>query len=127
MGIKTQVFYADFDWGALLKAAKKNSISMTELNRFPTIRRDLALVIEKSTTFADLSAVAAKIGKKLIKDINLFDVYEDEKRLGKDKKSYAISFAFENTERTLNDKEVDKVMSQLIRAYEEKIGAVIRR
>jgi phenylalanyl-tRNA synthetase beta chain len=127
IGIKTQVFYADFDWGALVKAAKKNSISMTELNRFPTMRRDLALVIGNTVKFADLATLAGKVGKKLIKDINLFDVYEDEERLGKDKKSYAISFTFENTERTLNDKEVDKVMNELIRTYEEKMGAVIRR
>lgn len=127
LGIKTQVFYADFDWGALVKAAKKNSISMTELNRFPTMRRDLALVIGNTVKFADLATLAGKVGKKLIKDINLFDVYEDEERLGKDKKSYAISFTFENTERTLNDKEVDKVMNELIRTYEEKMGAVIRR
>ena len=127
MGIKTQVYYADFDWNALLKAAKKNSISMAELNRFPTVRRDLALVIGNSVKFADLAALATKVGKKLIKDINLFDVYEDAERLGADKKSYAISFTFENTERTLNDKEVDKVMNELISAYEEKMGAVIRR
>ena len=127
MGIKSQVHYADFDWGALLKAAKKNSISMTELNKFPTMRRDLALVIGNSVKFADLAALATKVGKKLIKDINLFDVYEDAERLGADKKSYAISFTFENMERTLNDKEVDKVMNELIRTYEEKMGAVIRR
>ena len=127
MGIKSQVYYADFDWGALLKANKKNNISMTEINRFPTMRRDLALVIGNSVKFADLAALAGKVGKKLIKDINLFDVYEDEEKLGKGKKSYAISFTFENEERTLKDKEVDKVMNELIRIYEEKMGAVIRR
>ena len=111
----------------MVQAAKKNSITMQELNRFPTVRRDLALVIGNSVKFADLAALAGKVGKKLIKDINLFDVYEDEERLGKDKKSYAISFIFENTERTLNDKEVDKVMKNLISTYEEKMGAVIRR
>lgn len=127
MGIKSNVFYADFDWGMLLKAAKKNSISLQELNKYPTVRRDLALVIGNSVKFADLAALARKVGKKLIKDINLFDVYEDEERLGKGKKSYAISFTFENPERTLKDKEVDKVMNELIRTYEEKTGAVIRR
>ncbi len=127
MGIKSQVYYADFDWGALLKANKKNSVSMKELNRFPAMRRDLALVIGNSVKFADLAALAGKVGKKLIKDINLFDVYEDEEKLGKGKKSYAISLTFENAERTLNDKEVDKVMNELIRSYEEKMGAVIRR
>lgn len=127
MGIKSQVFYADFDWSALLKAAKKNNVSITELNRFPTVRRDLALVVDQAVKFTDLSAIASKVGKKLIKDINLFDVYEDEERLGKDKKSYAISYTFENKERTLKDKEVDKVMNELIRIYEQDMGAVIRR
>ncbi|MEO1260164.1 MAG: phenylalanine--tRNA ligase subunit beta [Bacteroidota bacterium] len=127
MGIKSQVFYADFAWGALLKAAKKNSISMTELNKYPTMRRDLALVIGSSVKFADLAALAGKVGKKLIKDINLFDVYEDAEKLGEGKKSYAISFTFENAERTLKDKEVDKIMNELIRIYEQDMGAVIRR
>ena len=127
MGIKNTVYYADFDWGALLKAAKKNSITLQELNRYPTVRRDLALVIGSSVKFTDLAALAGKVGKKLIKDINLFDVYEDEEKLGEGKKSYAISFTFENTERTLKDKEVDKVMNELIRIYEQDMGAVIRR
>ncbi len=127
IGIKNNVFYADFDWGTLVKAAKKNSITLVELNKFPTMRRDLALVIGNDIKFSDLAALAGKVGKKLIKDINLFDVYEDEEKLGKDKKSYAISFTFENPERTLNEKEVDKVMNELIRTYEEKTGAVIRR
>ena len=127
MGIKNQVFYADFDWGVLLKAAKKNSVSVEELNRYPTVRRDLALVVGNAVKFADLEAIASKVGKKLIKDINLFDVYEDEERVGKNKKSYAISFTFENKERTLKDKEVDKVMNELIRIYEQDMGAIIRR
>lgn len=127
MGIKSDVFYADFDWDALLKAAKKNSISLVELNKFPSTRRDLALVIGNTVKFSDLAALAGKVGKKLLKGINLFDVYEDEKRLGEGKVSYAMSFTFENPERTLKDKEVDKVMNELIRSYEEKFGAVIRR
>ena len=127
MGVKSDVFFADFNWDMLLKAAKKNSITMTELNKFPTMRRDLALVIGNSAKFSDLAALARKVGKKLLKDVNLFDVYEDAERLGEDKVSYAMSFTFENPERTLKDKEVDKVMDQLIRDYEEKFGALIRR
>jgi len=127
VGIKSSLFYADFDWGALAKAAKKNSISMTELSRFPSMRRDLAVVIGNEVKFSDLATLARKVGKKLIKDINLFDVYEDEEKLGEGKKSYAISFTFENPERTLKEKEVDKVMNELIRTFEEKTGAMIRR
>ncbi|HHM20553.1 MAG TPA: phenylalanine--tRNA ligase subunit beta [Bacteroidetes bacterium] len=126
-GIKTPVFYADFDWDTLLKAAQKTTISLEELNRFPTVRRDLALVIGNSVKFADLAALARKVGKKLIKDIILFDVYENEEKLGQGKKSYAIGFTFENKERTLKDEEVNKVMNELIGLYEQKLRAVVRR
>jgi len=126
-GVKNEVFYADINWDALLVAQKKNSISLVELNRFPTVRRDLALVVGNSVKFADLAALAKKVGKKLLKEINLFDVFEDESKLGEGKKSYALSFIFENSTRTLQDKEIEKVMNQLIEAYETKLGAAVRR
>ena len=127
MGVRGEVFYADLNWDALLAAAKKQSISFVELNKFPTVRRDLAVVIGKSVKFSDLAAVAKKVGKKLLKDINLFDVFEDESKLGEGKKSYALSFTFEDPTRTLQDKEVDAVVSELIEAFEGKLGAAIRR
>ncbi len=127
MGIRGEVFYADLNWDALLQAAKKQTISFTELNKFPTVRRDLAVVIGKSVKFSDLAAVARKAGKKLLKDINLFDVFEDESKLGEGKKSYALGFTFEDSTRTLQDKEVDGVMTEMMVAMEEKLGAVIRR
>ncbi len=127
MGVRGEVFYADLNWDMLLQAAKKQSISFAELNKFPTVRRDLALVIGKSVKFSDLAAVAKKVGKKLLGAINLFDVFEDETKLGEGKKSYAMSFTFEDPTRTLQDKEVDAVMSQLIEAFEGKLGALIRR
>ncbi len=127
MGVRGEVFYADLNWDLLLQAAKKQSISFAELNKFPTVRRDLAVVIGKSVKFNDLAAVARKAGKKLLKDINLFDVFEDETKLGEGKKSYAIGFTFEDTTRTLQDKEVDNVMSEMMEAMEGKLGAVIRR
>ncbi|MBK8562795.1 MAG: phenylalanine--tRNA ligase subunit beta [Saprospiraceae bacterium] len=127
MGIRGEVFYADLNWDALLQAAKKQSISFAELNKFPTMRRDLAVVIGKSVKFSDLAAVARKAGKKLLKDINLFDVFEDESKLGEGKKSYALGFTFEDTTRTLQDKEVDAVMVEMMEAMEGKLGALIRR
>lgn len=127
MGIRGEVFYADLNWDALLAAAKKQSISFAELNKFPTVRRDLAVVIGKSVKFSDLAAVARKAGKKLLKDINLFDVFEDESKLGEGKKSYALGFTFEDTTRTLQDKEVDTVMTEMMEAMEGKLGAQIRR
>ena len=127
MGIKNSVFYANFNWQAILKALKKHKIEFVELNKFPTMRRDLALVIEKSVKFNDIVAIARKTGKKILKDINLFDVFEDESKLGEGKKSYAVSFVFEDVTKTLKDKEVEKIMNNLIRNYEEKLGAIIRK
>ncbi|NBC08793.1 MAG: phenylalanine--tRNA ligase subunit beta [Bacteroidetes bacterium] len=127
MDIRGSVFYADFRWDALVKSRRKHKVAFEELNKYPTVRRDLALVIDNSVKFNDIVAVARKAGKKLIKDINLFDVYENEAQLGAGKKSYAISFTFENPEKTLKDKEVDKVVNKLIAEYESKLGASIRK
>jgi phenylalanyl-tRNA synthetase beta chain len=86
----------------------------------------LALVVDNSVKFSDIAAIAAKSGKKLIKDINLFDVYVNEEQLGADKKSYAVSFIFEDSSKTLVDKEVDKVMQKLIQSCQSQLGATIR-
>jgi len=127
MDIRGSVFYADLRWDALLKSRRKHRVSFEELNKYPSVRRDLALVIDNSVKFNDIVAIARKAGKKLIKDINLFDVYENEAQLGSGKKSYALSFTFENPEKTLKDKEVDKVIKKLIAEYESKLGASIRK
>jgi phenylalanyl-tRNA synthetase beta chain len=127
MGIRNEAYFADFNWGALLKAAAKSRIEYQEVNKFPSARRDLAMVIDNSVKFSDIAAIARKIGKKLIRDINLFDVYENEAQLGQGKKSYALSFLLEDPTKTLQDKEVDKLMNALIQAYETQLGAAIRR
>ncbi|MAT55115.1 MAG: phenylalanine--tRNA ligase subunit beta [Saprospirales bacterium] len=126
-GARDEVFMADFNWDLLLKLAGKQNIAFHEPGRFPSTRRDLALIIGSDVKFEDLVKLAGKTEKKLLKQVNLFDVYEDEEKLGKGKKSYAISFVFQHDERTLKDKEVDKIMDQLIRVYEEKLGAVVRK
>jgi phenylalanyl-tRNA synthetase beta chain len=102
-------------------------VTYQEVSKFPSTSRDLALIIENSVKFNDIAAIARKVGKKLIKDITLFDVYENEQQLGEGKRSYAVSYLFEDAEKTLEDKEVDKVMNQLIGEYETKLGALIRR
>lgn len=127
MGIKQDVFYAIFHTKTLMSIVKKNKIDFVELTKYPTVRRDLALVIGKSVKFDEIVGIARKIGKKTLKEVNLFDVYENEEQVGKDKKSYAVSFLFEDPTKTLKDKEVDKVMQQLIAAYEKNLAAVIRR
>ncbi len=127
MGIRGSVYFADCNWDMLLQAHKKQNISFAELNRFPTVRRDVALVIENSVKFSDLAGLARKVGKKLLKEVNLFDVYENEAQLGKDKKSYALSFTFEDSNRTMQDKEIDAVVNDIVKEFETKHGAQLRR
>ena len=126
-GVRGEVFAALIHWDLVLQVAGKQRIKYAEVSKFPTTRRDLALVIDNSINFVDIAAIARKVGKKLIRDINLFDVYENEQQLGAGKRSYAVSFVFEDPERTLQDKDADLVMDQLIKEYEMKLNALIRR
>lgn len=127
MGLKSEVFFADIRWDALTDAVTKQKINYREVGKFPSVRRDLALIVENSVKFSDIAAIAGKAGKGLLKDVNLFDVYENEQAVGKGKKSCAVSFVFEDAAKTLQDKDVEKIMDQLIREYETKLGALIRR
>jgi len=127
LGVRNEVYAAVFEWDTLLKILRKQNVTYQEVSKFPSTSRDLALIIENSVKFNDIAAIARKVGKKLIKDITLFDVYENEQQLGAGKRSYAVSHLFEDAEKTLEDKEVDKVMNQLIGEYETKLGALIRR
>ena len=127
MDIKKLVFYAEFQWDNIVQGLKKHKIGFKELTKYPTVRRDLALVIDNSVNFQDIADVAHKTGKSILKEVNLFDIYENKEQLGENKKSYAVSFVFEDSSKTLKDKEVEKIMSQLIQTYEGKLGAVIRR
>ncbi len=124
--VKQDVFYAEFDFEFLL-----NSISTTnyvsEISKFPSMRRDLALVIDDTVAFEDIVKIAKKTDKKILKKIGLFDLFKDEEKLGKDKKSYAVSFVFENNEKTLNDKEVDKLMKKMQNQFESELNAQIRK
>jgi phenylalanyl-tRNA synthetase beta chain len=127
MGIRGEVFFADIRWDALMESVAKQKIAFSELNKFPTVRRDLALIVENSVKFSDIAAIAGKTGKGLIKAVNLFDVYQHDQTLGVGKKSCAVSFLFEDPAKTLQDKDVEKIMDQLIQTYEAKLGALIRR
>ena len=127
MDIKNPVFFADFNIDNLFKAVGSNKIQFTELNKYPTVRRDLALVLDQAISFGDIKQLAGKTAKKMLKDINLFDVFEDESKLGAGKKSYAVSFTFEDPEKTLQDKDIDHLMQQLQQAFETKLNAGIRK
>jgi phenylalanyl-tRNA synthetase beta chain len=123
--LKNQVLYAELEWDTLLKAIKKHKVSFTELPKFPEVRRDLSLLLNKNVMFNDLKQLALKTEKKYLKSVSLFDVFEGEK-LGENKKSYALSFVLLDETKTLKDKQIDKIMNNLIRNFKEEFNAQIR-
>ncbi|MFN0015057.1 MAG: phenylalanine--tRNA ligase subunit beta [Saprospiraceae bacterium] len=127
MDIKNAVFFADFNFDNLMEALNGTRIQFQELSKFPVVRRDLALVLDRSVSFSEIRQLAAKTAKKLLREVNLFDVFEDENKLGPGKKSYAVSFLFEDPQKTLQDKEIDAMMQQLQQAFEQKLSASIRK
>ncbi len=122
--ISQPVFYATINWSVFVKAFSKQKIQFEEISKFPLVRRDLALLIDKTVNYQQIEDLAYATERKLLKEVNLFDIYEGEK-LG-NKKSYAVSFALQNNEATLTDKQIDGVMQKLISNYKEKLGAEIR-
>lgn len=125
MDIDQEVYYAEFSWENVLKGMKNQTIHFTPMPKFPSVKRDLALLLNKNITFKEVKEIALRTEKTLLKNISLFDVYEGEK-LGPDKKSYAVSFTLQDNEKTLNDKQIDKIMNKLIGAYKHLLGAEIR-
>ncbi len=125
-GIKNEVFYADIRWSDLLSLAAEKTTLYTKLPKFPQVRRDLAMELDRETRFGTIREIALGTESKLLKSINLFDIYEGDK-IASDKKSFAISFILQDTEGTLKDKQIDAVMNKLVRAFEEKAGARIRK
>lgn len=123
--IKQKVYYAAFDWEGLLKVASGQQLLYREISRFPEVRRDLALLVDAGLAFARIEKLAFQTETRLLKEVRLFDVYQDEK-LGKDKKSYAVAFTLQDEKKTLTDKEIDKAMARLTLAFEKDLGAVIR-
>lgn len=124
--IRQAVFVADFDFGALLAAVEKIKIRYKEVNKFPVMQRDLAMVVARSTRYEDLETVVKKSKIARLSGMRLFDVFESDK-LGADKKSMAVNFTFADEEKTLTDKEVDAMISRLVQAFEKELGAEIRK
>jgi phenylalanyl-tRNA synthetase beta chain len=122
--VKAPVYFADFDWDYLLRQYNY-AVQFKEVSRFPEVRRDLSLVVEKKITFEELRQIAYKTEKQLLRSVNVFDVYEGANLDGK--KSYSISFILQDDQQTLTDKVIDKSMQRLIATYERELGAVIRK
>ena len=123
--INQDVFYADFNWDTIIEVAKRNKIKFTPIPKYPEVRRDFALLLNNDVTFESITKIAKKTEKQLLKDINLFDVYQG-KNLPNGKKSYAVSFTFLDENKTLTDKVVDKVMNKLQNNFERELGAELR-
>jgi len=122
--LKQKVYYAEFHWPVIIKHYKRNQVQFQELPLYPSVRRDLALLLDRSVKYEDLKNAAFDAERKLLKDVNLFDVYEGEK-LG-NKKSYALSFTLQSIESTLTDKQIEKVMEKLMSVYKNDFGAELR-
>ena len=123
--IDNEVYYADLNWKELMKAVKNSTVSYREISKFPAVKRDLALLIDKQVQFAEIEKIAFESEKKLLKSVELFDVYEG-KNLEAGKKSYAVSFMLQDENATLNDKQIDKIMQKLIANLQKKLNAQLR-
>ena len=123
--IDSEVFYADFKWDNILEQIVTENFKLKTIPKFPKVKRDLALLIDKDISFDSIRECAIKSERNLLKNINLFDVYTGDK-LPKDKKSYAVSFTLQDEKKTLTDKQIDKIMKKLQQNFEKDFGATLR-
>jgi Phenylalanyl-tRNA synthetase beta subunit len=123
--IDNEVYFAELSWKAIMKEIRKAQVTFREISKFPEVKRDLALLVDKNVTFADIRKTSMECERKLLKNITLFDVYEG-KHLASDKKSYAVSFYLQDKEKTLNDKQIDAIMSKIQKNLEDKFGIKLR-
>ena len=124
-GISQNVLFADFNWDNVLEMAQHNKIKFNAIPKYPEVRRDFALLLDNNVSFEDIHTIATQTERQLLKSVNLFDVYEG-KKLPAGKKSYAVSFTLQDENKTLNDKQIDKIMSKLQSNFETKLGAELR-
>ena len=125
-GVEKEVFYADFNFDVLLKIVRNNKIINKEISKFPSVRRDLSMLVDTAVTFGQLKQIAQKTERKLLTEVNVFDVYQGDK-LPAGKKSYALSFILQDEEKTLTDKAIDAIMQKLIYNFSKETGAEIRK
>jgi phenylalanyl-tRNA synthetase beta chain len=126
-GVKQTVYYAEFDIASIMKTQINKTNYVSEISKFPTVKRDLALVIDQGVNFEAIQNAIKDTKQKYLTSIRLFDIYKNEEVLGKGKKSYALNFSFENLEATLTEKEIESSMTKIVKACQEKLGAVIRQ
>ena len=124
-GVKQAVYAAEISWPVLFELIKRNKVSFKELPKYPEVRRDLALLLDENVSYASLRAAAFKQAKKILKNVSLFDVYRGDK-IPQGKKQYALSFTFQDPERTLTDQEIQKIMDSLLNSFTSNFGAQLR-
>lgn len=125
MDIGAEVFYADFNWDLILRAVKPQSIKFVDIPKFPSVQRDLALLLDESVTFQQLKTIAFRSEKKLLADVQVFDVYKGDK-LPEGKKSYALTFTLVDEQKTLTDVQIDGIINKFIINFEKEVGAKVR-
>ena len=123
--ISSEVLYANFDWNSLLTLTTKVKFKTQDIPKYPEVRRDFALLLDENISFEQVESIARQTDKKLLQQVNLFDVYQG-KNLPDGKKSYAVSFTFRDPHKTLTDKKVDKIMSKLQKQFESQLQAELR-
>jgi phenylalanyl-tRNA synthetase beta chain len=123
--IKQEILFANFNWDIILKVMNKKEVVFSEISKYPEVKRDFALLLDQSVTFKEVYDIAYKNERKLLRNISLFDVYEGDK-LPEGKKSYAVSFTIQDDNKTLTDKQIEKIMSKLQRSYENELNAELR-
>jgi phenylalanyl-tRNA synthetase beta chain len=123
--IDQDVYWGHIEWNYLMKLIKTQVIAFHEIPKYPSVKRDLALLIDRGVKFAQIKEIALRTEKNILYEVNLFDVYENDS-LGKNKKSYAVSFILRDELKTMTDKNIDRIMNNLIRAFETELGAQIR-
>ena len=124
-GLTAEVYYADLNWTYLMKLIRKQNVQFTDIPKYPAVSRDLALLIDKTVQFAQIEQIARQTERKLLKSITLFDVYEG-KNLPEGKKSYAVNFILQDTERTMSDKQIDNIMQRIIANLKKQLAAEVR-
>ena len=124
--IKQEVLFADFNWEILLELSQNQTVKIKNLPKFPSVKRDLALLLDTTVTFDELYQLAFQAERNLLKEVDLFDVYQG-KNLPENKKSYAVSFLLQDETKTLTDQQIEKTMSKLLQTFEKELGAALRQ
>jgi phenylalanyl-tRNA synthetase beta chain len=125
LGVDQPVYYAELNWTALMKLVRNKKVLFTEISKYPAVSRDLALLVDKGVEFAEIEQIARQTERKLLKQVELFDVYEG-KNLPEGKKSYAVNFILQDEQKTMGDKQIDAIMQKLIANLKKQLNAELR-